>query len=91
MEIADVTTASIVAVCAVVGVALSISTLVYGWVRDRQRHRADSEKEAHHQDERLDALVLAFFGRTAPNESGLPPVEGFMDGTNRRLEHLERP
>lgn len=89
-----VTNAGLLAICAVVGVCISTATLVYGWVRDRQKEREQSRSEAIGQSaanrDRLDDLYVSMVGRPADDESGLPAVEGFVQITERRLHALEQ-
>lgn len=87
-----VSDAGVLVICAIIGACISAATLVYGWVRDRQKRTADERGQAigsaAANKERLDDLYVAMVGRPADAE-GLPAIEGFVQITERRLARLE--
>jgi hypothetical protein len=96
--IAALTIPDVLAVCAVLGAAVSMATLVHGWMRDRQ-DRARLERNTNAElakanaevigeiREELDRLIGTVIGFAADN--GYPAREGFMQEHERRLVRLE--
>lgn len=89
MVIASVTVSDVIALCAVVGAAISIVTLILGWSRDREKQRKANTAAIAELTDRLDDLFVTLFGRRTGDE-GYPEVQGFFQQIERRLDALER-
>jgi predicted TPR repeat methyltransferase len=97
--LATLTATDALVICAVLGAAISMATLLHGWVRERQ-DKAKSERDATSVQARTNTEVIdklhddltklteTVVGRAPINS--YPAVEGFMQQHSRRLEQLER-
>jgi hypothetical protein len=77
----------ILAICAIVGAAISAATLVYAYLRDRQTHARDNAELLDRLMDELQKLTSTVVG--SPPANGFPAVEGFMQDHERRLSQLE--
>lgn len=89
MLIAAVTVSDIIALCAVIGAGISITSLIVGWSRDRDKQRKANTAAVAELTERLDDLFVTLFGRRT-GDQGFPEVEGFFQIIERRLTELEQ-